>query len=86
MELKKKLLLIIATTIILATTVYGFNLQWFDTNWSFEYAEIKMPSGEVVKGTVVTWRDYDDSDVVQVKIGNKTYLTHYSNVVLVHND
>ncbi len=88
MKIKKRFLIMltIATVIVLATTVYAFNFQLFDTNYSFEYAEIKMPSGEVIKGDIDSWRDYEDSDVVQVKIKGTVYLTHYNNVVLVHKE
>jgi hypothetical protein len=73
------LLLVIAISII---TLSGCNMQILDTTYSFEYAYISLPNGEVVKGKVDSWLDYE-SDAVQVVINGKTYLTHYSNVVLI---
>lgn len=58
------------------------NKQIIDTTYTFTYAEIKMPSGEVVKGKVDSWRDFEDGDTVQIVINGETYLTHISNVVL----
>lgn len=82
--IKKKFVLFIGLVIaiIISVRVLAFNFDIFDTKWNFAYAEIAMPSGEVIKGHVDSWRDYEDSDVVQVNISGITYLTHYSNVVL----
>lgn len=58
--------------------------QFFDFNWRFERVKINTFNG-VVDGFVSTWKDYEDSDVVQVTTedGN-VYLTSYNNVVLIH--
>lgn len=50
---------------------------------TFTYAYIMLDGQEIVKGYINQWRDYEDSDVVQVMIGGKYYLTHYSNVVMI---
>lgn len=50
---------------------------------TFTYAYVMLDGNEIVKGYINQWRDYDDSDVIQVMIGGKYYLTHYSNVVMV---
>ena len=57
--------------------------QYFDTTWHFDYAVLTMPNGEIVEGELESWRDYEDGDQLQVKINNKTYLVHSSNIVLV---
>ena len=59
------------------------NQSWFDTTYSFEYVQIAMPDGSYVDGEVQSWQDYENSDVVQVKVDDKVYLTHYMNVVLI---
>lgn len=50
---------------------------------TFTYAFVSLDGKEIVKGFITQWRDYDDSDVVQVMIDGKYYLTHYSNVVMI---
>lgn len=50
---------------------------------TFTYAYVVLDGKEVAKGAITQWRDYDNSDVVQVLINGKFYLTHYSNVVLI---
>ena len=50
---------------------------------TFTYAYVSLDGKEIVKGFITQWRDYDDSDVVQVMIDGKYYLTHYSNVVMI---
>ncbi len=75
---------VLAAMLIMGATAYAWgNQSWFDTTWSFEYVQIAMPDGSVIEGSVQSWQDYEDSDVVQVKVNDKVYLTHYMNVVLV---
>ena len=50
---------------------------------TFTYAFIVLDGQEIARGAITQWRDYDNSDVVQVLVNGKYYLTHYSNVVLV---
>ena len=47
------------------------------------YCYIVLDGQEIVRGSITQWRDYDNSDVVQVLVNGKYFLTHYSNVVLV---
>jgi len=50
---------------------------------TFTYAFVVLDGQEIARGAITQWRDYDNSDVVQVLVNGKYYLTHYSNVVLV---
>ena len=76
--------IVLVAMLIMGVTAYAWgNQSWFDTVWNFNYVQIAMPDGSVVAGECQQWKDYGDSDVVQVKINNKVYLTHYMNVVLV---
>ena len=72
----------IAALVIYWETTHG-NRRLVDTKYRFDRAIIRMPNGETVEGKVSSWLDYADSDVVQVTIGGKTYLTSYVNVCLI---
>ena len=50
---------------------------------TFTYAYVVLGGQEIARGSITQWRDYDNSDVVQVLINGKFYLTHYTNVVLI---
>lgn len=50
---------------------------------TFTYAYIRLGDKDIAEGFVTQWRDYEDSDAVQVMINGNYYLTHYSCVVLV---
>lgn len=50
---------------------------------TFTYAYIKLGDQTIVEGYINQWRDYDDSDTVQIMIDGKYYLTHYSCVVMI---
>ena len=72
-------LILLAALLVLA----GCNKQLVDMTYSYEYAIIALPNGEVVEGKVSSWTDFEDGDQLQVKIDGKTYLVHSSNVVLI---
>ena len=59
------------------------NRQIIDVTNSFERAIVLLPDGDIVKGRVTSWTDFEDGDQIQVKIDGKTYLVHSSNVVLI---
>lgn len=50
---------------------------------TFTYAYIRLGDQTIVEGYISQWRDYSDSDVVQIMIDGKYYLTHYSCVVMI---
>ena len=50
---------------------------------TFTYCYVVLGGKEVVKGAITQWRDYDNSDTIQVLVNGKYYLTHYTNVVLI---
>jgi hypothetical protein len=61
----------------------GCNAQIIDTTYYYDTAIISLPDGGVVKGKVSSWKDYEDSDAVQVVVDGVTYYTFLGNVVLV---
>lgn len=93
MKTKNNIVTIIAIIIIVAffigtmavmSKAEAYNATWFDTTYHFDKAWIYMPDGSVVIGEVESWKDWEDSDAVQVRIKNGgTYYTHLSNVVLM---
>ncbi len=82
--MKKIIALLLAVIALLsASLLSGCNKQMVDLTYSYEYAIIGLPNGEVVEGKVSSWTDFEDGDQLQVKIDGKTYLVHSSNVVLI---
>lgn len=87
--MKKKILilacLLIASLVVFAGCEYktGNRITGGKDVQTFTYAYVSLDGNEIVKGYITQWRDYDNSDVVQVMIGGKYYLTHYSNVVMI---
>ena len=61
-------LLLAVSALILA----GCNKQMVDLTYSYEYAIIGLPNGEVVEGKVSSWTDFEEGDQIQVKIDGKT--------------
>ena len=88
--MKKKAIIVLV--IILAVLLAGFLIYWevshgnrqlVDLHNRYQRAVIALPNGEVVDGRISSWLDFDDSDVIQVTIDGKTYLTSYNNVCLI---
>lgn len=77
------LVLIAIVCILCACSSSVYNREIVDLKYGFDYAYIRLPSDMYVKGKVDSWRDYDDSDMIQVTIDGVTYYTHGSNVVIM---
>lgn len=76
--------LVLVLMVALFAAVAGCsNMQVIDTTYKFDRAIIALPDGTIVEGAVQSWRDYEDSDQIQVKIDGVTYLVFASNVVLI---
>lgn len=90
MENKKYMVRIVAVVlallipVLICLTMSGCgNKRIFDTTWTFERAIIFLPDGEKIEGKISTWDDFEGSDMVQVTIDGKTYLTHSSNIIMI---
>ena len=83
-SMKKIIAMLLAIIAILSITLLsGCNKQIMDLTYSYEYAIIGLPNGEVVEGKVSSWTDFEDGDQLQIRIDGKTYLVHSCNVVLI---
>ena len=78
----KKILAIVLVMIMAVSLIGCGNQQLFDATYTFDYAIIEMPNGEIVEGKVDSWNDYE-GEQLQIKIDGVTYLTHSENVVMI---
>lgn len=80
----KKIFLVVMALIAVVLVCCGCgNRQIFDNTFRFNKAVIRMPDGSCIRGTIENWIDFESGDEIQIKIDGKTYLTHYSNVVMI---
>ena len=79
----RKFFITLAAALAIGATLTSCNMQVVDTKYNFDKAIISLPNGEIVEGEVDSWRDYNGSDQIQVKINGTTYYCHHSNVVLI---
>ena len=64
----------------------GCNAQIIDLNYKFNHAYIELPD-DTIKVEVLSWKDYEDSDMVQITtVDGIIYYTHGSKVILINND
>ena len=85
---KVVLILMLIATMIAMCGCYsiGNNSRGLDIKYTFHEAYISLPNGEVIHGEISSWRDFDDGDEVQITIDGNTYLTHYSNVIMIRHE
>lgn len=76
------LALILVLALTLTACKIGNRQVGWDTTQTFKWAIIRLGNGELIEGTVESWRDFNEGDEVQLTIKGVTYLTHYSNVIL----
>lgn len=87
--MKKRTISLILVGILLLLSLLCMscgNRQLVDTVWTFEEAYIQLPGDKTIHGKIESWKDFDNSDMIQVTINGKTYLTHSCNVVLMSTD
>lgn len=80
---KRTLALILAATLAIGGLTGCGNKDMWDTVYTFDYAIIKLPNGEIVEGEVDKWTDYEDGDQLQVTIDGTIYLTSTLNCTLI---
>lgn len=80
-EYKPAIFMSIIALIMIMLCVY--NRPVVDLTYSYDYAYVELPTGEVVEGKVDSCRDYEDGDQLQVVIDGRTYLTNSTRIVLV---
>lgn len=83
MKITLPIIIVIALFIvsISAIVMHGCNRQIVDLQYSFNYADIEG-IGEI---QIKSWRDYNQSDMIQVTgVDGTVYLTHSSNVILMY--
>ena len=81
--MKKRIALVCLLIVVALMLASCGNRDMFDTVRTFDEGIICLPDGAVIRGQVQSWRDYDDSDQLQVKIDGVTYLVHSEDCVLV---
>ena len=77
------IIIMIALALTACGTVQVGNRAYGNDVQTFSYAYIRLGDKDIVEGYITQWRDYKDSDAVQIMIDGKYYLTHYSCVVMI---
>ena len=79
---KKLLAAILALGMALSLAGCG-NRQMIDLTYSYKYAIISLPNGEIVEGKVESWKDFEDGDQLQITVDDVTYLVHATDAALM---
>ena len=84
MNMKKIIVVLLMVAIVMvACSAQVGNRAYGNDVQTFTYAYIRLGDKDIVQGYITQWRDYKDSDAVQIMIDGKYYLTHYSCVVMI---
>lgn len=79
----KRIGLIALLVVILFTLCACGNRDHWDTVYTYDTVIVQLADGSVIKGKCQNWRDYENSDMMQVKVDGKTYLVHSMNCSLI---
>ena len=55
----KKFLAILLVMIMMFSLIGCGNQQIFDMTYTFDYAIIELPNGEIIEGEIDSWNDYE---------------------------
>lgn len=77
--MNKKFLAAMAVAFLLAGCG---NEDFVGTQYTFEYAMIRLPDGQIYEGEVEAWSRSSESERIRVTIDGIDYVTQYSNVCL----
>lgn len=70
--------------IFMMVALVSCNYQMVDVNYDFDYAYISYGDGTVKKVEIKSWRDYEDSEQIQVTdTDGNIYLCTSHNCILV---
>ncbi len=76
----KKTIILIAVLVIFLS---GCNVQIIDTTWKYDKAYINV-GNETIICEVSSWKDYENSDMIQVRCKDgRSFLGHSSAIILV---
>ena len=82
-----KFIIIAFVSLAIAITLIACgNRDMFDTNYTFDYALISFPDGDVKKIDIKQWKDYDGEQVQIVTHDGEVYLVNSVNCVLVREN
>ncbi len=74
--------ILLVAIFVLCSCAVGNRGIGFDTKQTFRYANVYL-DGEWQDVAVKSWRDFENSDSVQIEIDGNTFYTHLSNVILM---
>ena len=81
----KKIITAIILFCLLSALAGCGNRDVFDTVYTYNYALVEMPGGEVKKINIKKWSDYEGDQIQIIAEDGTVYLVHSSNCVLVRN-
>lgn len=81
--MKKKLLAAIPRARMALSLAGCGNRQMIDLTYSYKYAIISLPNGEIIEGKVESWKDFEDGDQLQITVDGVTYLVHATDAALM---
>lgn len=79
----KRITLVVLLVVMVFTLCACGNRDMWDTVRAFDRVIVQLADGSVVEGKCQNWRDYENSDMMQVKVDGKTYLVHSMNCTLI---
>lgn len=81
------IIIMVLVLVLVFIAIFNNNRSINTNDTRFTWVIIRLGNGELIEGEITSWRDFNDSDMIQVIIdGNLTVLTHSSNVLLFNHN
>ncbi len=80
----KKIIAFLIAVIMLVSLVSCGNYDTFDTVYTYDYAIVSFPDGEVKKIEIEKWSDYEGEQIQIIAKDGMVYLVNSNNCVLVN--
>ncbi|MBQ7335268.1 MAG: hypothetical protein IJW92_02195 [Clostridia bacterium] len=83
--MKKWIALILATLLLALTLASCGNYDYFDTNYTFDYAIVSFPDGSVETIPLKSWTDYEGEQIQLIAEDGRILLVNSVNCILVND-
>lgn len=78
----KKMKQLLVLTILGGILAGCGNKEIFDTTYTFDYAIVSLPNGDIIEGEIKSWTDYEGEQLQITFENGDTYLVSSLNAVL----
>lgn len=74
--------LMMSVVTLFMSSACDINYDFYDSNWNYDVAIVRMPNGEVIELELAKWKDYEGEQIQLTDTEGNVYLVSSFNCVL----